>query len=464
MLVAMEAKRQKMSPSDDGALDVAKKPASVTSSDSLSDFLTWCKEMGLKMNPKVCIRKEGTVSEYGMLAQGNLSAGELLFLVPRSALLSQYTTSISSVLQKEKASLVSDSGWVPLLLSLLYEYTNSDSLWKPYFALWPDLKGLDHPMFWPEDECKRLLQGTGVPEVVKKDLDNMHLEYSTIVLPFMRSYPDLFQPETHTAELYKKLVAFVMAYSFQEPEEEQQMKQPIPPMMVPVGDILNHVADHNAHLEFSKNYLRMVTTRKISKGQEIFNTYGQMANWQLLHMYGFAEPYPSNTNDCADIQMETMRAAAVQGAKGPLELARIEEMWGFLSHMEMVGEEGAFIIGTEEVLTVEELFVTLKVMCFSEEEFRDYKENLVWEEDMVAERIVSTLTNEDISKFKESWKRLLHASVQLTLQAYTSNLATDEELISDTQAYAKLSNRERHALQVRYGQKIILHRLLDLTS
>ncbi|KAJ1082002.1 hypothetical protein NDU88_002174 [Pleurodeles waltl] len=460
----MEAKRQKMSPTGDGAVDVAQKPASVSSGNTLSEFLAWCEEMGLKMNPKVCISKEGTVSEYGMLAQGNLSAGELLFLVPRSALLSQYTTSISSILQKEKASLVSDSGWVPLLLSLLYEYTNSDSLWKPYFALWPDLKDLDHPMFWPEDERKRLLEGTGVPEVVKKDLDNMHLEYSTIVLPFMRTHPDLFQPETHTAELYKKLVAFVMAYSFQEPEEEQEMKHPIPPMMVPVADTLNHVADHNAHLEFSKNYLRMVATRKISKGQEIFNTYGQMANWQLLHMYGFAEPYPSNTNDAADIQMETMRAAAMQGAKGPLESARIEEMWDFLCHMEMVGEEGAFVIGTEEVLTVEELAVTLKVMCFSEEEYRDYKENRVWEDDMVAERTVSTLTNEDISKFKESWKRLLHASVQLTLQAYTSDLATDEELISDSEAYAKLSNRERHALHVRYGQKIILHHLLDLTS
>lgn len=64
----------------------------------------------------------------------------------------------------------------------------------------------------------------------------------------------------------------------------------------------------------------MVTTRPISKGQEIFNTYGQMANWQLLHMYGFAEPYPGNTNDTADIQMVTVRRAAMQrewhGGKG----------------------------------------------------------------------------------------------------------------------------------------------------
>ncbi|XP_069510695.1 N-lysine methyltransferase SETD6 [Ambystoma mexicanum] len=460
----MEAKRQKLSPSVDGPVDGTQEPSSVDISDALTQFLDWCKEMGMKMNPKVCICREGTVSDYGMLAQGNLSAGELLFLVPRSALLSQYTTSISSVLQKEKSSLASDSGWVPLLLSLLYEYTNSASRWKPYFALWPDLKGLDHPMFWPEQERKRLLQGTGVPEVVKRDLENMQVEYFTIVTPFMRNHPDLFQPERHTAELYKKLVAFVMAYSFQEPEEEQRTKHPIPPMMVPVADTLNHVADHNAHLEFSTNYLRMVTTRKITKGQEIFNTYGQMANWQLLHMYGFAEPYPSNTNDAADIQMETMRTAAMQGAKGQMESARIADMWNFLCHMEMVGEEGAFVIGQEEVLTVEELTVTLKVMCFSEEEYNNYKENRGWEEDMVGDAATNTLTNADIAKFKDSWKKLLHASAQLTLQAYTSDLTTDYAIINDAQAYAKLNSRERHALQVRYGQKKILHHLLELTS
>lgn len=57
----------------------------------------------------------------------------------------------------------------------------------------------------------------------------------------------------------------------------------------------------------------MVATQPIPKGHEIFNTYGQMANWQLIHMYGFVEPYPDNTDDTADIQMVTVREAALQG-------------------------------------------------------------------------------------------------------------------------------------------------------
>lgn len=62
----------------------------------------------------------------------------------------------------------------------------------------------------------------------------------------------------------------------------------------------------------------MVTTQPIREGEEIFNTYGQMANWQLLHMYGFAEPYPGNTNDTADIQMVTVRKAALQREWAPI--------------------------------------------------------------------------------------------------------------------------------------------------
>lgn len=58
----------------------------------------------------------------------------------------------------------------------------------------------------------------------------------------------------------------------------------------------------------------MVAVRPIRKGEEIFNTYGQMANWQLLHMYGFTEPFPTNTNDTADVHVTAVYKAAEQGA------------------------------------------------------------------------------------------------------------------------------------------------------
>lgn len=47
--------------------------------------------------------------------------------------------------------------------------------------------------------------------------------------------------------------------SFQEPqdeddddEDEDEEKPPNPPMMVPMADMLNHVSNHNANLEFTQ--------------------------------------------------------------------------------------------------------------------------------------------------------------------------------------------------------------------
>lgn len=48
----------------------------------------------------------------------------------------------------ERGALQSQSGWVPLLLALLHELQAPASPWSPYFALWPELGRLEHPMFW----------------------------------------------------------------------------------------------------------------------------------------------------------------------------------------------------------------------------------------------------------------------------------------------------------------------------
>uniref|UniRef100_A0A8C9LT65 N-lysine methyltransferase SETD6 n=1 Tax=Piliocolobus tephrosceles TaxID=591936 RepID=A0A8C9LT65_9PRIM len=314
----------------------------------------------------------------------------------------------------------------------------------------------------PEEERRCLLQGTGVPEAVEKDLANIRSEYHSIVLPFMEAHPDLFSLRVRSLELYHQLVALVMAYSFQEPlEEEEDEKEPNSPVMVPAADILNHLANHNANLEYSANCLRMVATQPIPKGHEIFNTYGQMANWQLIHMYGFVEPYPDNTDDTADIQMVTVREAALQGTKTEAERLLAYERWDFLCKLEMVGEEGAFVIGREEVLTEEELITTLKVLCMPAEEFRELKDQDGGGDN---KREEGSLTITNIPKLKASWRQLLRNSVLLTLQTYATDLKTDQDLLSNKEVYAKLSWREQQALQVRYGQKMILHQLLELTQ
>ncbi len=69
------------------------------------------------------------------------------------------------------------------------------------------------------------------------------------------------------------MVAFVMAYSFTEPQSEPDVSSdftgddPVkktPPFMVPMADILNHIAKNNAHLDFGKDALKMVAVKPIA--------------------------------------------------------------------------------------------------------------------------------------------------------------------------------------------------------
>ena len=74
------------------------------------------------------------------------------------------------------------------------------------------------------------------------------------------------------------MVAFVMAYSFTEPvtnndqsdsdeseSSDAAARDSNPPMMVPMADMLNHVADNNAHLDFGADSLKMVAIKNIAK-------------------------------------------------------------------------------------------------------------------------------------------------------------------------------------------------------
>lgn len=456
--MASRAKRPKV--------ETAERPTDLDqgTDEALSQFLNWCKQSGLQLSSKVYVSKEGTVADYGLVAKEDVEEGEVLFSVPRSALLSQHTTVIRDLLKKEEAALESRSGWVPLLLSMMFEITNDESCWKSYFSLWPGFCTLHHPMFWSEEERNRLLLGTGVAVAVEKDLINIEEEYDSIVLPFMKSHPDTFDPRKHTLDLYKKLVAFVMAYSFQEPDEDEdeELKSLNPPMMVPMADILNHVANHNANLEFTAECLKMVSIKKINGGEEIFNTYGQLANWQLLHMYGFTQPYPSNTHEALDIEMHLVYDAAMQAVKTEEEKKLLAEKWEFLTELEVIGEEGDFVIGQSGVLTEEELYSTLKVLSMTMEEFEEYKANDGWEEEEEDDDI-SSLTNSVIPKLKPAWKQLLHNTVRMRLKSYSSGLKEEEATLANVENYRQLSKQEHDSLQVRYAQKMILHRLLQLT-
>lgn len=67
--------------------------------------------------------------------------------------------------------------------------------------------------------------------------------------------------------------------------------------MVPMADLLNaRWRSENAKLFYEPHVLRMATTKPIKKGEQIFNTYGDPPNSDLLRRYGHVDLIPLNVN------------------------------------------------------------------------------------------------------------------------------------------------------------------------
>jgi hypothetical protein len=80
-----------------------------------------------------------------------------------------------------------------------------------------------------------------------------------------------------------------MAYSFTDSD-----KVDAKPAMVPMADILNHVSDNNANLEFGEEFLSMVTTQTVAKVSGGFFLYSNFQVAGLPHLTSFGFQFSEN--------------------------------------------------------------------------------------------------------------------------------------------------------------------------
>uniref|UniRef100_A0A0B7AIJ8 SET domain-containing protein n=2 Tax=Arion vulgaris TaxID=1028688 RepID=A0A0B7AIJ8_9EUPU len=371
MDVAVKVKRQR--ESDVEQVPKKKSTFSDVSDEKLRNFTAWCCENNFNLTGKVKVSREGSCAQYGMVAIEDIVEGYCLFQVPRSSLLMPSNSDIADLIEKDQDKLAATNQWVPLLVSLLSEHMNTSSKWRPYFDIVPDFQALDLPLFWEQSEVEKLIKGTGVDLAVERDLRMIDSDYKNLVLPFLQQHKDHLKLFSPNFELFKKMVAFVMAYSFTEPQGKKQDDSDddsddeetimSAPMMVPMADMLNHITKNNAKLTFGKDALKMVTTRMIKKGEEVYNTYGQVSNLHLMHMYGFAEPYPNNINDVVEIPVIRLLAAAKEQLddSDSTDITLLDEKWKYLVETDVIAEDDVFVLGTDGFITDDVLIESMKV-------------------------------------------------------------------------------------------------------
>ncbi|KAH3759202.1 N-lysine methyltransferase SETD6 [Pelomyxa schiedti] len=177
--------------------------------------------------------------------------------------------------------LAKEDANVALVTCMMCEATLcNSSKWKPFLDILP--VNYSTPYFWSDGELE-YLSGTDVVESM--DVRNLKKTFTNSVQPIIDKHPDCFTA-SHTFQDFLKWGSCVTSRSFSAHPTYSG------PVMVPMADMLNHKTGFcNAHLEnhSCEDRLFMVLQKDVAPGEEIFNTYGDLSNSELLRCYGFVD-------------------------------------------------------------------------------------------------------------------------------------------------------------------------------
>lgn len=184
---------------------------------------------------------------------------------------------------------------------ILEKLSGDDSFWAPYFSEDLDLKlqsltpilffsflfleilpdEVYLPSIWREEDLS-FLQGTGMEELIPDSSEQFRKYFLSIKSAFPQTAA---LSEKELERLFHYAGCIISAYSFCEDADQE-----LDIGLVPLADTLNHKTGfNNARLYYEKEHLKMICHADCPKGEQLFNTYGDLGNRDLLIKYGFVD-------------------------------------------------------------------------------------------------------------------------------------------------------------------------------
>lgn len=137
------------------------------------------------------------------------------------------------------------------------------------------------PSLWNDRDIESL-DGTGIEFLITDSSD----QFKKYFLPLKNVFPLTTQlSDLEFEKLFHYAGCLISAYSFcEDPEKELDIA------MVPLADTLNHKTGfNNARLYYDTDGLNMICHQDCRAGDQLFNTYGDLGNRDLLLKYGFVD-------------------------------------------------------------------------------------------------------------------------------------------------------------------------------
>ena len=332
--------------------------------ENTEKFAQWVQDHFCSVSSKFKIddlREQG--QGRGLIATEDIAKSERLFELSRDCILNVETASISKLRPGNRDVLNSLNQWQALIICVAYEWLMGDkSRFAHYFNVLPlRISDYNSLMFWSDAELQELKPSAVLNRIGRDAAEEMHALLLADIIPNRLQCPEL--TDFLTQERFHVVASLIMSYSFDvdhfeieengegndsdndnddddaddddddddnadnydeeldqkdvdqaleelddsEAAEDRLSRDNYLKSMVPLADTLNsNTSLVNATLKYEKSKLVMIAEKKIKKGEQIFNIYGELPNTEILRKYGYVE-LPSSKFDFAEILQSSIR-------------------------------------------------------------------------------------------------------------------------------------------------------------
>ncbi|KAF9653963.1 SET domain-containing protein [Thelephora ganbajun] len=435
---------------------------------------------------------------WGAIALKDIPEGHVLFAIPRTLTLSTRSCALLDLFGNNSwTSFQLHEGWAGLILCMMWEESMVEkSKWFQYFASLPS--HFDTPMFWNDEELAELRGTSVVGKIGRSEAEN---DYYNKVVPAVKSRPDLFFPEHldrwYTLERYHIMGSRILSRSFQvekwdpaaNDEEDDGVLQPEMDVdgddptsaepnekdnddvaeghggdsddgddgddpgdvaMVPMADILNaRFGCNNARLFHEQLELRMVTTESILAGNQIWNTYGELPNSELLRRYGHVDVFDlpgggqGNPEDVVEVPANVFVSPIIDISPKGMSVETLQERIDWW--LEESGDD-TFVIEAQKGLEISPPLISFaRLLLLSPKDWERAREKPKLPKPKLSEEDGPAVLD------------VISQGLQRMLDEFPSPIETDWELLSKPD----LPLRKRNAIIVRAGEKRILLEVLN---
>lgn len=421
----------------------------------LSEESTWGEAphpMAISTDTKDEITNES--SGRGLLARRDINDGDNLLKIPIKLCMTK--DSAREALGKDVLPREINE-YLAVACQLIHEryVVGEKSFWKPYIDVLPETEEVNPTFTW-SDEDLSFLNGSPVIAATKSLQMKLQREYDALLGGedgLCNKYPDRFPKEHFTEENW--IWAFTMLFSRAIRLRSLQQGETL--SMVPYADLINHSPFSQAYIDareggdwlFSSGEEEVIlyADRGYRRMEQIYISYGQKSNAELLLLYGFAvERNPYNSVD-------------VTVAIAPLTESFVKELNDESIPVDPLAEEKAeFLesVGRESLVDFPcyadrypvELLEFLRLMQMTPEDTRgrplkefDYARTI----SMANEAAVLNSVIEAVSR---------------QLEKYPNSEEDDAALIKDKGLFRTLSYNQRMAIRHRRNEKRLLKRTI----